>query len=314
MGEQGREEGEEMKIDKRAIRNVERDMGLEDGSIGTIAWLLLQAEAEEVGKVVEVIESGRVEIEEQEDGDGDGGGDGKVAVEENLSPPKTERFIKAANHLGITEAEAIGIVMTTTGVETESEAWVLWNRGVMSIRVLRQLYQGKAENAWDEVEALALEKTIEGLNGMTGNGDPAEMVRLAAIANKAIRVKAGGVKNGVTHPQYPGGPGQNSPMLAVGNLGVLQLQLSTQTVNQLQERKDKPKRIADNKLVTASDKVVEDKVIESRVMLDLKETRALVDIKAGQIGKKDDSVVSKNNVTAASLAELLGIMEEEIKL
>ena len=199
---------------------AEAAMGLDAGSLGSIAWLILREQA---------------------------------------SGSSNETVARA---IRVSESDIEALIESVTGLEGE-KAWALWERGVVAVIAASRANAQVIESGWDGVEALALQKLNQKLSEMRTAGDPELMLKIASSANKAIRRNE---RQGSHAKSMPDSNGQTT--LATGQLGALQLNLSVAVQNQL---------------TSPQAAIKPHPVMEDLEMLDLQETRKLVDPKSEQV-------------------------------
>lgn len=162
------------------------------------------------------------------------------------------------------------------------EAEGLWAQGVVAIKTAVRLTQGKIATGWDYIEAQALEKLSRSLS-TTSSMDPELALQIAAGANKAIRRNKG---EGSRAPA--GGTNVNVGLqLKTGDLGVMQLNLSPA----VREQMTNPSRMIDSIAKNAED--AQSKAKPSLTMIPLDEVRKLaepVDSQQERINKALDDM------------------------
>lgn len=176
-------------------------------------------------------------------GKGSLGSIGWLVIQEQATGTSRAAIAKA---LGCSEAELLALrddILQATGEEAESR----WLQGVMAVQTANRIQVIQAENGWDALEAMAIDKLGRSLNQMTTNGDPEIMLRIAQTSNKAIRRRRGegpGTRGaGVTSVTVNGGMGTDNfgVELKSGHLGTLKLNISPRVQAQLAN----PERVID---------------------------------------------------------------------
>lgn len=124
-----------------------------------------------------------------------------------------------AESLGVTVAELKELQDQTTGkIGEESDA--IWQVGIITLRTAARLTGLQVSKGWDAVESLATRKLYDALEAMGDRyGDPDDMLRIAAAANKAVRRERGEGGRPIHNTQ-------NNINLPSGDLGILRLNLS----------------------------------------------------------------------------------------
>lgn len=172
--------------------------------------------------------------------------------------------------LGITESDLETMRDEITAlIGDESKA--KWQEGILTIKTATTINQTASEQTWDAVEALAINKLHSTLSNMVTNGNPTEMLAIAAAANKAVRRQRGEGMNQGAKISVDINTGITAELRS-GDLGFIKLNLSPNIAKQLQD----PGRVIDGETKRVS-------TIGSLKMLTLEETRL-----AGDTGGLDD--------------------------
>lgn len=176
-----------------------------------------------------------------------------------------------AKNLKCEESDIIMLIESITGLEGDS-ALDQWKQGVTAVLTANRMNAMNVGSGWDAVEAMAVDRLGRALSSMKTFGDPDQMLRIAAQANKAIRRRDGeGQGGGRTTVQVnAGGDGMNLELQS-GHLGTLRLNLSPRVQAQLSN----PNRVIEAKVVGSQDTTPKKQNLE---MLGIAETRKLAPI------------------------------------
>lgn len=220
---------------KISAAELEVILGLKAGSIGAIAWVVMQEQARGV---------------ERKD---------------------------VAKSLGVTEDDLAALVDGATGLSGD-ESIALWGKGIVALKTAAILNDHDIGRGWDAVEAMAIDKLSNGLKSMRGNGNPMDMLAIAAAANKAVR-RYNGEATGMGQRPRAGineslGAGGISLELQSGELGTIRLNLSPRIQQQLNDQSRVIEAVANRQSDGTGAPGTRLKDLE---MLGLQETRKIAD-------------------------------------
>ena len=167
--------------------------------------------------------------------------------------------------LQVDESDLLALIESTVDCE-HPEAGEIWRRGVTAIKTARRINLSTVGDGWDAIEAMAVEKLAMNLQSMTGYGNAEQMLTIASQANKALRRSKGEARNNAAAHGV-----QQNFLLATGNVGVLQLQLSPAIRAQLEN----PNRVIDLEMHNITGPNDSRRSLAQIEMLNLRDTRAI---------------------------------------
>lgn len=196
---------------------------------------------------------------------------------------------KVAEQLGV-DVEDIENLISDMIQSTDPEVPLsVWKVGVVALKTATLTVQNTLATTWDQVEAMAIEKTVQAIQNLPGKSlDPTKMVLIAQMANKAVR-RQGGESGG--RPNAPAG--QASPTdvaieMQSGNVGSITLRFGARVLEQIK----KPEKVID---VVAN----QPKRQEKHEMVKLKQIRSAIEQVDLQQEQDEATVIETMNRSAA---------------
>ena len=175
-----------------------------------------------------------------------------------------------AQQLGVEVENVLELIKgLIQGAESESQAFALWDVGVVALRSTFVTANQVLATTWDQVEAMAIEKLAIAIQNVNPAGaDPLKLMQIASTANKAVRRQQGeSGQAGRSNTSSVGRMAEESAMeleLQSGDLGSLTIRLSPRVRAQMAS----PHRVIDS---------VAREVRTPVAKIDLKTTREIID-------------------------------------